>query len=138
MKNGQKKISWSLTSASAKLWFLTVRRQIWNFKLMVKKFQWWITTSTWALKYRTKTKQICLQIILKRLLRRQKRDFIIFVLTYQKYFLKSFIDIPKCLRKLTAFEEKLESLQIQALKTLIGSPKSTSPAIVRLFPGSSH
>ena len=57
------------------------------------------------------------------------------VLTYQKYFLKSSVDIPKCLNKLTVFEEKLEHLQTQALKTLIGCPKSTSPAIVRLFSG---
>ena len=31
--------------------------------------------------------------------------------------------------------EKLEQFQTKALKTLIGSPKSASPAIVRLFSG---
>ena len=56
------------------------------------------------------------------------------VLTYQKYFLKSSIDIPKCLNKLTVFEEKLEHLQTQALKNLIGCPKSTSPAIGNCTP----
>ena len=62
------------------------------------------------------------------------------VLTYQKYFLKTSIDIPSIdrpekLNKLTVFEEKLEHLQTQALKMLIGCPKSTSPIIVRLFSG---
>ena len=56
------------------------------------------------------------------------------VLTYQKYLLKSSIDIPKCLNKLTVFEEKLEHLQTQALKNLIGCPKSTSPAIGNCTP----
>ena len=55
------------------------------------------------------------------------------VLTYQKYFLKSSIEIPKCLNKLTVFENKLGHVQTQALKTLIGCSKSTSPEIVRLF-----
>ena len=41
------------------------------------------------------------------------------VLTYQKYYLRSSIDTPKNLNKLTVFEEKLEHLQTQALKTLI-------------------
>ena len=57
------------------------------------------------------------------------------VLTYQKYFLKSSNKLPKCLNKLTVFEKNLEHLQIQALKKLINCPKSTPPAIVRLFTG---
>ena len=58
------------------------------------------------------------------------------VLTYQNHYLKSLKNsVPKDLTILTAFEEKLEHFQTKALKTLIGSPKSTSPAIVRLFSG---
>ena len=58
------------------------------------------------------------------------------VLTYQKYCLQSSIDIPKSLNKLTAIENKLEHFQTQALKKLIGSPKST-PQFVFLR-GSNH
>ena len=57
------------------------------------------------------------------------------VLTYQKYCLQSAIDIPKSLNKLTVIENKLEHFQTQALKKLIGCPKSTPPAVVRLFTG---
>ena len=57
------------------------------------------------------------------------------VLTYQNHYLKSLNRVPKDLNILTNFEEKLEQFQTKALKTLIGSPKSTSPAIVRLFSG---
>ena len=59
-------------------------------------------------------------------------------LTYLKYFLKSSIYIPKSMNKPTVFEEKLEPLRTQALETLIGCPKSTSPSIVRFFPASNH
>ena len=55
------------------------------------------------------------------------------VLTYRKHYLKSSDHTPKDLCNLTIFEEKLEQFQTKALKTLIGSPKSSSPAIVRLF-----
>ena len=57
------------------------------------------------------------------------------VLTYQNHYLKSLNRVPKAPNILTNFEEKLEQFQTKALKTLIGSPKSTSPAIVRLFSG---
>ena len=58
------------------------------------------------------------------------------VLTYRNHYLKSVQNsVPKDLNILTAWEEQLEHFQTKALKTLIGSPKSTSPAIVRLFSG---
>ena len=57
------------------------------------------------------------------------------VLSYQNHYLKSLSRPPKDLSCLTIFEEKLEQFQTKALKTLIGSPKSASPAIVRLFSG---
>ena len=57
------------------------------------------------------------------------------VLTYQNHYLKSLNRVPKDLNILTNFEEKLEQFQTKALKTLIGAPKSTLPAIVRFFSG---
>ena len=59
------------------------------------------------------------------------------VLTYQKHYLNSSCEQPNDLSCLTKIEEKLEHehFQTKALKTLIGSPKSSSPAVVRLFSG---
>ena len=57
------------------------------------------------------------------------------VLTYQKYCLKSSINTTESLNKLTVIENKLEHFQTRALKKLIDCPKSTPPAVVRLFTG---
>ena len=42
---------------------------------------------------------------------------------------------PSCSYKSCYYAKKLEHFQTQTLKTLINSPRSTSPAIIRLFCG---
>ena len=57
------------------------------------------------------------------------------VLSYQKYYLHSSKRALRDLCSLTTFENKLEQFQTKAFKTLIVCPKSSSPAIARLFSG---
>ena len=57
------------------------------------------------------------------------------ILTYVYTYVKSIRSKVKSLDEITGFVKKLEHFQTQALKNLLGAPKSTSPAIVRLFAG---
>ena len=68
-------------------------------------------------------------IKLYKLLVRPILEFCAQSLSYARY------SQPYILGKLTGFAKKLEHTQTQLLKTLINCPRSTSPAIVRLFCG---
>ena len=57
------------------------------------------------------------------------------VLTYVFSYINSIRSEVRGLDEITGFVKKLEHFQTQALKNLLGAPKSTSPAIVRLFSG---
>ena len=57
------------------------------------------------------------------------------VIFYRLYFLHSNLDRTLELDKPSHFVKKLEHFQTQALKYLLGCPKSTSPAVLRLFSG---
>ena len=57
------------------------------------------------------------------------------VLTYVYSYFNSIRSEVRSLDEITGFVKKLEHFQTQALKNLLGAPKSTSPAIVRLFSG---
>ena len=50
-------------------------------------------------------------------------------------YVKSIRSEVRSLDEITGFVKKLEHFQTQALKNLLGAPKSTSPSIVRLFAG---
>ena len=57
------------------------------------------------------------------------------VLIYQHYYIHSTMVKSRSLDEPTDFVKKIEHFQTQALKYLLGCPKSSSPAIVRLFAG---
>ena len=57
------------------------------------------------------------------------------VLLYRHYYLHSTLDRTTILDEPTDFVKKIEHFQTQALKYLLGCPKSCSPAVVRLFSG---
>ena len=57
------------------------------------------------------------------------------VLSYENSYLNSIRSKVRTLDEITGFVKKLEHFQTQALKNLLGAPKSTSPSIVRLFFG---
>ena len=57
------------------------------------------------------------------------------VLTYVFSYVNSIRSEVRGLDEITGFVKKLEHFQTQALKNLLGAPKSTSPSIIRLFSG---
>ena len=57
------------------------------------------------------------------------------VLLYEHYYVHSTLDRTTILEEPSDFVKKIEHFQTQALKYLLGCPKSWSPAVVRLFSG---
>ena len=57
------------------------------------------------------------------------------VLIYDHYYLKPNLIANTSLDRKADFVKQLEQFQTQAIKYLLGCPKSTSPVIVRLFSG---
>ena len=57
------------------------------------------------------------------------------VLTYTYSYLNTIRGQARGLDEITGFVKKLEHFQTQALKNLLGAPKSCSPAVIRLFAG---
>ena len=70
-----------------------------------------------------------------RLLKRPILEYAAQVLLDQHYYLHSTMVKSRSLDEATDFVKKIEHFQTQALKYLLGCPKSSSPAIVRLFAG---